>query len=404
MTDYDVLVVGGGPAGAVAARSAAAAGARVLLLEQEETTAERVRCTGLVSPRTLAQLGVPSTCVLREIRGGLLHAPGGKTVEIRAERPKALVLDRAKLHHELIDLASSAGVEVRAGTRAVAATRGAVRLEKNGRLTEVKVHIVIGADGPRSDVGRWFSLPEPEEFLGASQAVIAGRPRKDDEVEIFLGREVAPGFFGWSVPAEEGRLRVGLAAAPGTDTDALLDRLLERTPGEVLARGGGLIPIGPAPETAGDGVLLVGDAAGQAKPTSGGGIYTGSLCAKIAGEIAAFASLAERTTRETLAEYDRRWRGEIGEELRFGLAAHRALFSLSDREIDTGFAILNDPAILHLIAAEGDIDYPSRLGRAFLRRQDLWPRLLPLLRAASPWKNAEAWLGLLFAPHERGPL
>ena len=78
MTAYDVVVVGGGPVGAVAARHAAEVGARVLLIEQGECTGEPARCTGLVSPPTLDLLGVSTASLLREIRGGILHAPGGR--------------------------------------------------------------------------------------------------------------------------------------------------------------------------------------------------------------------------------------------------------------------------------------------------------------------------------------
>lgn len=136
-------------------------------------------------------------------------------------------------------------------------------------------------------------------------------------------------------------------------------------------------------------MLLVGDAAGQVKPTSGGGIYTGGMCARIAGKIAGCAALAGQTTRQTLAEYERCWRSEIGGELRFGLAAHRVLAALSDSEIDAVLAAVDDPSIIQVIAEEGDIDHPSRLFRSFFSRQSLWPRILTLIPALGGWKRVE---------------
>ena len=404
MRRYDVVVVGGGPAGAAAARGAAATGARVLLVDQEEERSEAVRCTGLVSPRTQELLGFSQKCVLREIRRGRLHAPGGRILDIAAGTTKGLVLDRAALRRELFSLAADAGVDVRCGARALARSEGSVRVETDGRAEDLAARVVVGADGPTSLVASWFGLARPSQFLRGSQAVVLGEAWASDGVEVFLGNEVAPGFFAWSVPAEEGRLRVGLAVAGGVDPEPFLARLLaERFPGEVVARGRGLIPIGAPEETVGDGVLLAGDAAGQAKPTSGGGIYTGSLCASMAGEIAGYAALAERVSRETLSEYDRRWRKAVGEELRFGLGLHRVRLSLSDPEIDALFAVLDEPSVLEVVALEGDLDYPSELVRAFVRRRDLWPRFAAALPALAP-RPAEDWLRLLFVSGKRQDL
>ena len=404
MTAYDVVVVGGGPVGAVAARHAAEVGARVLLIEQGECTGEPARCTGLVSPPTLDLLGVSTASLLREIRGGILHAPGGETIELRANAVKAVVLDRGKLNRELIDSAIAVGSELRSRTRAVAADIGWVRIEHQGKVETVGAKVIIGADGPRSAVARWFSLPGPSQLLAASQAVVERRPRSPDGVEVFFGRDVAPGFFAWAVPAEEDHLRVGLAAL-GTDTQALLSPLLaQRFSGKTVAQIGGTIPIGTSANTVGDGVLLVGDAAGQVKPTSGGGIYIGGTCARIAGEIAGYAALAVETTRQTLAEYERRWQKQIGGELRFGLAARRVLTALSDRDIDSVFAVINEPSILQVISEEGDIDHPSRLIRFFLSHQSLWPRLLALIPALGGWKRIEELARLTFVPDHAAPL
>jgi len=391
VTSYDVVVVGGGPIGALAARCAAEVGARVLLVEQGDGSGDPARCTGLVSPGTMAVLGVSMESVLREIRGGILHAPGGRKIALQADTVKAVVLDRRRLNQELVELAAAVGVKIRLNTRAIAAGTGWVRFKsREKKVEQVNAGVVIGADGPRSNIALWFSLPAPKLFLAASQAVVVQEPYSPDRVEIFFGKDVAPGFFAWAVPAEEKHLRVGLAASPGANTDALLTRLLaQRFPGEIIARIGGLIPIDPCLTTAGEGVLLVGDAAGQVKPTSGGGIYTGGICARIAGEIAGYAALTGKTTKETLAEYERRWQRKIGGELRFGLAAHRVLAALTDPELDALFAAIDTPAVLRIIAQEGDIDYPSRLVRAFLSRQDLWPRFFTLIPALGGWERLE---------------
>jgi geranylgeranyl reductase family protein len=412
--DYDVAVVGGGPIGAVAARHASLTGARVLLIEKGDGSGEPVRCAGLVSPRTLEILGASEVSTLREIHGGLIHAPSGRTIALRSETVKGVVLDRGRLNRELLESAVSSGVEVRTETRAVAARKGQLTIEHKKKQEKIVVRVIIGADGPRSAIASWFSLTGPSSFLVASQAVIVAKPRIEDGVEIFFGQDIAPGFFAWAIPAEEGHLRVGLACLPlqhrqastsGTDSNVLLNRLLvQHFPGKVLTRIKGMIPIGPATSTVADGAIILGDAAGQVKPTSGGGLYTGGICAKIAGDTAGNTAQANQATRKALFVYEERWQKEIGKELRFGLATRRLLSALTDDEMDVAFAAIDVPDILSLISCEGDIDYPSRLFRTLLAQKNLLSDILALLPSMGGRKRVEEIRQAIFAAVEGSPL
>lgn len=134
----------------------------------------------------------------------------------------------------------------------------------------------------------------------------------------------------------------------------------------------------------------MGDAAGQAKPTSGGGIYTGIACARIAGEVAAQAALAGDTSEGALREYERRWREAFEGELRLGLLAHRIFCRLRDEEIARILEAADDPRILELLSTHGDIDYPGRAVRAVLEN----PALAAKLLRAAP-RRMEIYLPLL---------
>jgi digeranylgeranylglycerophospholipid reductase len=191
-----------------------------------------------------------------------------------------------------------------------------------------------------------------------------------DFVELFPGSQ-APGFCAWTVPLNEKISRIGLAVEPkllgqGETPFSCLQKFLRSNPHVKARYGGGMldfvvggIPIGPPEKTSTDGVLVVGDAAGQAKPTSGGGVYPGALAAKIAGRVAAEAALEGNTDSGRLSEYDRLWRKAPGKELEIGMKVHDHIGKLEDRQLNELIASLNTPSILETITEYGDMDHPS---------------------------------------------
>lgn len=128
----------------------------------------------------------------------------------------------------------------------------------------------------------------------------------------------------------------------------------------------GGIPVGPQDKTYTGGVLLAGDAAGQAKPTSGGGVYTGAFAAKIAGRVAAEAALENDTSANRLSEYDRLWRKGLAKELEIGMKIHDYMGKLEDKQLNELIGSLNTPSILDTITEYGDMDHPSILMRKLM--------------------------------------
>ncbi len=403
-TTVDVLVVGAGPAGSTAAFRLAQAGYRVLAVEEHARVGHPVQCAGLVSRRVLELAGAEST-VLREVRGATVFGPSLGSVDFRASEPRAFVIDRAGLDVHLADRAARAGAEYRTATRFDARLGdepGAVRVQlrgPDGTSEEVVARLVVGADGVASAVARAFRLRRPVEILPAFEAEFAVSPGDPETVEVFLGRSIAPGLFGWWIPDGRGGARVGVAAdADGTPARVYYDRLLAllarrfgeplRAPTSLIASG---IPIGRPPRIVGDRVLLVGDAAAQVKPLSGGGIFTGMRAAELAAAVAARALGEGDASARRLEEYPRAFDAELGEEFRRALYLRRVFTRLSDAELDALVDVLRTGKLGGTIVAFGDIDFPTHVARQLLRESPGLLRLLPKALGAFLSPSGAAW-------------
>ncbi|MGA8276294.1 MAG: NAD(P)/FAD-dependent oxidoreductase [Thermoplasmata archaeon] len=402
MEEIDVLVVGAGPAGSTAAHRLASRGHHVVVIEEHPRVGYPVQCAGLVSHRALDLAGTPSV-VRTAVRGATVFGPSLGSIHFQAPEPRAFVIDRGGLDVALADRAARAGAEYRTSTRFDARVRTdsgrtVVRLQGPDRTpSEVATRLVIGADGVTSSVARAFRLRRPVEILPAFEAEIPRSPGDPDTVEVYLGRTISPGLFGWWIPDGAGGARVGVAVdADGTSARVYYDRLLaylERRFGAPLGPPIALlvsgIPIGTVPQTHGDGVLLVGDAAAQVKPLSGGGIFTGMRCAELAAGVADDALHRGDLSAARLAEYDRAWRAEFGEEFHRALYLRRVFQRLDDADLDRLIAALQGSELAATIVAFGDIDFPTHVARQLLRQSPSLVRLLP--KALGAWVSSGAF-------------
>lgn len=380
-----MAVVGAGPAGSRSARDLAANGLRVALLEEHRRIGVPSHCSGLISPRTLEEAEIREPIVANRLTGAYVHTAGGGSLAVGGEEARALAIDRVRLDELLCDQAQAAGAEL-LRARMVQAQRqnGGVRLlcQRDGRDLQLSARLVLGADGAHSRVARSLGLAPPRERVYCLG--LEGRLRlpREEFVHVFVGHRLAPRWFGWIIPTGGGRVRVGIGC-DGTDKPIrCYKRLVAAFPNllgemDVCRMYGGTIPLDFAPRSYADNVLLVGDAAGQVKPFSGGGIYTGLVAGRCAAEAAAAALAADDTTARSLRGYERAWKSEIGRELTRSLRIRRFGLGLSDGDLDRLVAALGHEALRPLIARHGDIDYPSRV---ILRLARSLPALWPLAR------------------------
>jgi geranylgeranyl reductase family protein len=385
--NYDVVVIGAGPAGCLAAKYASKYGASTLLLEEHERIGSPVHCTGLLSTGVLKECELSEgKFILNRVRGAYIYSPSGRSLAIDGRETKAYVVDREEFDRELADRAIAQGVEALLNTKAIKYSRGKIIAVSSGKQFEVKCRVAIAADGLKSKIARDAELGRVKKVLSGAQVEAGFLPRDASFVEIFLGRDFAPGFFAWAVPIDSSSARIGVATF--RNAARYLDRLLSGHPVASERYTGmkrnfimGGIPIGTLRKTVAPGLIVVGDAAGQVKPTSGGGVYMSAICAKIAGEVAAKAALKGDTAEGRLLEYEKRWRSKVGKELSIGLTLHECFTKLSDKQIEEFIEVMGDSEILQIIAEYGDIDKPSIVFKKLLFSKKI-PKLWELFKIA----------------------
>jgi digeranylgeranylglycerophospholipid reductase len=396
----DALVVGGGPVGGQTARLLAAKGRDVLLVEEHARVGEPVQCAGLFTPRIFDLVDFPLARVhLNDVRGANVHAPSGKTVTLDGGKTMAVAVDRGEFDRQCVESARAAGAEVRTRVKAVAARRedGHVVVtlrDAAGALREERTRLLVGADGVQSQVAKWFGLPRAREIVPCYGAQVQGTKLSPTHVEMWVGRERAPGFFSWMIPTDpegaSGKVEVGVDVKAPQPARFYYERMWKDEASARFLREDAYscfdicacIPLGPIKATSAANVALVGDAGAQTKPTSGGGVYTGLVCAGHLADVADAALRDGDLSARRMAEYHARWSAELGRELYVGWRLRKAFMHLRDDQMDELFGLLDDPELLGMVNLLGDIDYPSRLAKPLLRKAPhLFKFSMPFVRS-----------------------
>lgn len=383
----DVLVVGAGPGGSTAARTCASAGLRTILLEEHPEVGCPTHCTGKLSVHAFQRFTLPDSLIQTALRAAALHAPDGTVARVRRATVDSYVVDRDPFDRFLAGRASAAGADVITGARARTVVRegrsGRMKVEvdrRGGRLA-ITARLVIDAEGANPVLPPQVGINPRRTLVHGLQYEVEGAVIEDENApDLFFGRDVAPGFFAWLMPIGGGRGRLGLAVDPRlTDRPPVyhLERLMASHPAaapkvrraKIVRKLAGRIPIlGLRRPTYADGMLVVGDAAGQVKATSGGGIYFSMLAGEMAGRAAArYLGSEAGMDRDALPAYEREWQAAFGREVRFTTIVRQALNRLSDRHTSAVIrALATDAGLRRAVEEHGDTQYQSRLLRPVL--------------------------------------
>ncbi|MFV2041344.1 MAG: geranylgeranyl reductase family protein, partial [Candidatus Hydrothermarchaeales archaeon] len=342
-----------------------------------------VKCSGLFSISGLKQIGVDvsDSLICSTIRGGRFYSPGGEDFLAYSKQDRAIVVERKMFDKELARDAVRAGAEIRLKTSA----RG---MKRNGRI-EVKINevgeektisskLLIGADGAGSQVARWAGIERENKFVSGVQVEVAAADVEPDVAEVYFGKSFAPGFYGWILPkGDVFEVGVGSTGGSGKTPRELLKRFMAEHPvaskkidsKSILEFNTGAIPVGGPRETVSDNVMLVGDAAGQTKASTGGGVVTGGICARIAADAAISAVEENNYSHEFLLEsYDRKWRAELEQEFMAHLFLKGIIDSATDRELDSLFTLLKREGVPELMTRFTDTDRPLDFVKEVLKK------------------------------------
>lgn len=332
--EFGVLVIGGGPAGSTAARAAAQQNVDVLMVEKRQEIGVPVRCAEGVSKRALVELTqLDPKWIAAQIKGARIHAPDGNFVTI--DNPDSgLILERKIFDREMAAQAARSGAQIWVKARAIDLIKddggiaGAIIRRQDGDYA-IKARVVIAADGVESQVGKWAGIDttcKVNEVDTCAQFLMTGIEHASifDPVycDFFLGHQIAPRGYAWIFPKGDSSANVGVGIG-GHISDktaiAYLKKFIENkfSGASILSMVVGCVPVsGVLPELVKDGFMIIGDAAHQNDPMSGGGIINSMIAGQIAGQVAGQAVRNGDVSRSVLTEYEKLWHERVGRAFR----------------------------------------------------------------------------------------
>ncbi|MEK0319117.1 MAG: NAD(P)/FAD-dependent oxidoreductase [Nitrosopumilus sp.] len=346
--DYDVVIAGGSIAGLFCAREIANSGHSVLVLEEDHEIGTPEHCGGLVSTSGLEELGIipRSKTFNHMIESAEVFAPNGNSFTINSKKQKVAEINRRELDKQIAHQAQKNGADIKVRTSFQELTNDGVRTSDG----EIKCKIVVDARGVSALVNK-----DRDGILSSAQYEIYADWIKKGKVEVYFDQEKYPGFFSWIIPSGEGTGKVGVAGRGINAADALEKFLSKKGKYSTIRKIFAPIWIkGPIEKFVSDRLVIVGDAAGQSKPTTAGGIFSCGMGGIFAGQ--AIAKFLESGNKYDLEEYQKNWKQMFGKEFEKQSFARKLLERLDNQTINKLFESIT-PEIVKDISEKDDFDF-----------------------------------------------
>jgi len=346
--NYEVVIAGGSVAGLLCAREIASKGFSVLVIEEDYEIGTPEHCGGLVSIAGLGELGIiPFRKTFDHmIETAEIIAPNGNSFTINSKKQKVIEISRRELDKQIAFQAQKNGAVIKVRTSFQEITDTGIRTKEE----EIDCKIFVDARGVSSLIHK-----DRTGIISSAQYEIYADWIKKGKVKVMFDQEKYPGFFAWVIPSNEGKGKVGVAGR-GIKVSEVLDEILKEkgihsTIRKIFA------PIwikGPIKNFVDGKTVIIGDAAGQAKPTTAGGIFTSGMGGVYAGE--AIAKFLKTNNQTDLEEYQKRWTKRFGKEFEKQILARKLLERIDNQTINKLFESIT-PEIIKDISEKDDFDF-----------------------------------------------
>ncbi len=351
---YDVVVVGSGPAGSVTARFAAESGANVLIIERRQEVGVPVLCGEGISKKVDDfKVLEGRRWIANNMEGARIFSPDGTMVKLAADMAgdeTGYVLYRDIFDQELARGAIRAGAELMLNTCAVDVLKengkvNGVKAKQFGEEFDIEADIIVGADGVESKIGRWAGMKttlKPYDLETCVQYTLSNVEFDKEYCDFYLGKKIAPGGYVWVFPKGKDIANVGIGilaslSEPGMPLK-LLDKFIDSHPelkrGEPLRFLAGAAPVAEPIESVRDNLLLVGDAARQVDPITGGGLMASIEAGEIAGETIGKAVGEQRFDKKMLSSYEEKLENTVYKKLKRNYVVKEIILGMEDKTLN----------------------------------------------------------------------
>jgi len=345
---YDVVIAGGSVAGLLCAREISSKGFSVLVIEEDYEIGTPEHCGGLVSIAGLAELGViPFRKTFDHmIDSAEITSPNGDSFTINSKKQKVVEISRRELDKQIAFQAQKNGAEIKVRTSFQEITDTGVRTSEE----KIDCKIFVDARGVSSLIHK-----DRTGILSSAQYEIYANWIKKGKVEVIFDQEKYPGFFAWIIPSGEGKGKVGVAGRGIKVSETLESILKEKGKFSTIRKIFAPIWIkGPIKKFVEGKTVIIGDAAGQAKPTTAGGIFTSGMGGVYAGQ--AISEFLKTNKKEDLEQYQKKWMARFGKEFEKQLLARKILERIDNNTINKLFETIT-PEIIKEISEKDDFDF-----------------------------------------------
>jgi len=378
---YDVCIVGASIAGNYLAFLLSNSTLKVVILEDHKEIGIPFQCAGIISQKLSKLIELPPSIILNQVSSAKIVNPSGKYINLSGdERP--YVIDRIALDCLYYNKNKNnpnntyyLGEKYKSFEYHIENGKKYVLIETSKRKINTK--LLIGCDGPLSSVGK--QLIEKNNVLYASQIRIKANFNEDEAVMYFDPQWKE--LFGWIVPEGNQIYRVGIASAK--NVNKCFKNFLNELNVDInnkIDQQGGIIPYGVMNKLAFDNILLLGDAAGQVKATTGGGIIMLLTAAKYASNCVNLCIKNGNFSKRFIKKhYEKPCSQAIGRELKLHFIIRLILENFRSKDFDTFFKIIKENKIEHLISFYGDMDFPKALIFKLLRKRTVLSFMLKFL-------------------------